>query len=151
MKEIKTISKVLYQGVKLDTHDVKALLRDLGYSEEIVAAVKSEIHMTTRFAPRPQDMYGSNILGTRVGLRVLTVGELWEDGVLKNLGLKVAYDGPCASKIPHITCAIFNGGKAKDTWKCDFARTIEDVVLAGQYAVFDAQNNWAYAVASPAQ
>ncbi len=149
MKELvkMVISRVLYIGYKLDVASVQALMRELGFSEEDVLSVKKELHMTVRFRPSREQIAKAK-LGVRVGLRIVAWGEYREDGVLKNVGFKVEdSSGLSANQIAHVTLYTRNGGKAKDTGKCTFNHPL-DLVVEGRLAVFDAANNWSFALDS---
>ena len=146
---LKSIKKedVIYLGIKINDEEIRKLCKKLGLTEEQMKAIKREIHMTTLYKPKASQIYGSDVLGKEVTLKIIAFGMLRdENGNIENIGLKVLDEEKLSeNEIAHVTVAIFGKGKARNTGKCNFCVPLNEI-LHGQFAVFDANNNWAFEV-----
>lgn len=137
---------ILYIGVRVDPKDVERVL--LGTPYENYPA-KGEAHMTIAYKPNIKRLSELlPLLGREVELSIQGVGDLVEDGVVKNVGLKVAApEGFMPENVPHITVWTNDeaGARAVNTHKCTWKIPLRGTIR-GKIAAFNAQNDWAFTI-----
>lgn len=93
---------------------------------------KNEHHLTIRFMPKDINCF-SEYVGKEIDLLGVKLGRYGEE----NIGILIKGEIPLFNgKVPHVTVAVANGGKAKNTALCAWDTDVH-IPLKGIFGYFD--------------